>query len=266
VRIINKVLGKFELTSSVLLGIALISMGLGLTFRSLVVLGLSQKNLESQVLQIVKNHPQVVIESLQAYQRQQQQAQQKAAEAIRQDLTSNPKSFISDSPMLGAKNKKIILIAFSDFQCPFCGKVQKTLKDFMAANGKEVTFIYKHLPLEHIHSEAMSAALASWAANRQGKFWEFHDALFAHQDKLGEEFYIKTAKCLNLNLQQFNSDRQSNLAKAAILKDVEIAKKLGISSTPYFLINGTDLPGAAPLQDFNQALIQAKQNLAKSAH
>ena len=135
----------------------------------------------------------------------------------------------------------------------------------MAANSQEVTLVYKHLPLEQIHPEATPAALASWAATKQGKFWEFHDALFQNQDKLGEAFYVETAKRLNLNLEQFNRDRKSDAAKAAIKKDMNMAQKLGISGTPNFLLNGIELSGAVPLQDLNQALNQAKQELAKSA-
>lgn len=263
-KITNKVSDKFRFVPIGLLGVALVSVGVWSTTRLAGVAAFGQSDLERQVVQIIKDNPEVIIESVKTYQRQQQEEQKKAAEAARQQLISNPQSFISDSPTSGSQDPKIILVEFSDFQCPFCSKARETLKEFMAANGKDVTLVYKHLPLEQIHPEATPAAQASWAAAQQGKFWEFHDALFEHQDKLGDAFYIKTAKRLNLNLPKFNSDRKSNAAKAAIQKDIEIAKKLGISGTPYFLINGIELSGAVPLQDFNQALRQAKQELAAS--
>ncbi|MGL5508913.1 MAG: DsbA family protein, partial [Microcoleaceae cyanobacterium] len=144
---------------------------------------------KEQVLQVIKDNPQVVIDSVQAYQKQQEEQANKARQEILTKLKSNPASIIENSPQMGAKDGKIVLVEFSDFQCPFCAKAQPTIKEFMAKHADQVTLVFKHLPLVRIHPEAIPASAASWAAQQQGKFWEYHNALFEQQEKLGEELY-----------------------------------------------------------------------------
>ncbi len=222
-------------------------------------------DLEEQVLQIIRKNPQVILEAVQEYQQrqyqEQQQQQQKLAEEFGRQLRENPRAVIGDSPQLGSNALRLILVEFSDFQCPFCARAHDTLKQFMAEHGKEVTLVYKHLPLTSIHPEAMAAARAAWAAHRQGKFWEFHDELFANQSQLGDEFYVATAEKLGLNVEKFNRDRRSRAAERAVQRDLELASQLGIDGTPHFILNGLSFSGAQPLEVFEQTLQQAKQAL-----
>jgi len=87
--------------------------------------------LEQQVMQIIRKHPEVLIESVQAYQQQQQQQLQQSQQAFLQDLQINPQSVIGNSPVTGSPNSKIVLVEFSDFECPYCAEANKTLKKFM---------------------------------------------------------------------------------------------------------------------------------------
>jgi len=216
--------------------------------------------LEAKVLQIIRSRPEVILESVQAYQKKQQEQQQQAQKAFLQGMKSNPKSVIGESPITGASQQKIVLLEFSDFQCPYCGKAHETLKQFMAKHQNQVTLVYKHLPLTAIHPEAMPAAKAAWAAGQQGKFWEFHNALFTQQDKLGESLYVATAKALNLDLKRFDQDRNGNAASAAIQKDVEMAQKIGVSGTPFVVMNGLPLSGAAELPELEALLAQVSKS------
>ncbi|MDX2271063.1 MAG: thioredoxin domain-containing protein [Cyanobacteriota bacterium] len=215
-------------------------------------------DLESKVLQIIKNNPQVIFDSLQAYQKEQQDKLKQAQQKILQQMQTNPQSLIGDSPTKGSIDQKIILFEFADFQCPFCQKVSPTVKEFLAKNP-EVALVYKHLPLVQIHEQAIPAALASWAAQQQGKFWEYHDALYQNQKDLGEATYLKIAQDLKLDLDKFNKDRASSVAKTAIQNDTELAEKIGLQGTPAFFLNGVSLTGAQPLAAFEAALAQAKQ-------
>lgn len=210
--------------------------------------------LEEQVLQVIRDHPEVILESVQAYQQKQYEAQQQAQQAFLQEMAANPQGAIGKSPTTGAAEPKIVLLEFSDFECPYCGEVRLTLKQFLARHPQEVTLAYKHFPLSAIHPEAISAAKAAWAALQQGKFWEYHDALFAQQKNLGEELYVATAKDLNLNLAQFNRDRNSQVATQAIGQDMVMAEKLGISGTPFFVMNGEAFSGAVRVSDFEKVL------------
>lgn len=210
--------------------------------------------LKAQVLQIIRENPQVVVESVQAYQQQQQQQVQQARQTFLQQMIVNPASVIGDSPATGAADRKVVLVEFSDFQCPFCSKAHTTVKQFMDKHKDKVTLTYKHLPLTQLHPEALPAAKAAWAAQQQGKFWEYHSALFTQQDKLGEPLYGTIAKNLKLDEARFNKDRQSAAAEAAIQKDVQLAESLGISGTPFFTLNGETLAGAIELPELEKAL------------
>ncbi|MGJ5673677.1 MAG: thioredoxin domain-containing protein [Nostochopsis sp.] len=212
--------------------------------------------LEEQVLEVIRKHPEVIIESVQAYQQQKEQKLDKVRQAFLEDLKTNPQAVIADSPTIGSNESKTILVEFSDFQCPYCAEAHQTLKKLIAKHQKNVNFVYKYYPLTPIHAEAMPAAKAAWAAQQQGKFWEYQDALFTNQDKLGESLYVNIAKKLNLNLAKFDQDR--GIANTAIEKDIELAQKLRLSGTPSFLISSENVSGAIQISDLENILANAK--------
>ncbi|HEY9634564.1 MAG TPA: thioredoxin domain-containing protein [Coleofasciculaceae cyanobacterium] len=220
---------------------------------------LTDAQLQTKVVQIIRDNPQVIIDSVQAYQKKQQEKQQQAQKVFLDGMKSNPKSVIGQSPITGAAEQKIVLLEFSDFQCPYCAKAHQTLQQFMTSHKDKVTLVYKHLPLTQIHPQALPAAKAAWAAGQQGKFWEFHDALFTQQDKLDESLYVATAKALNLDLKRFDQERNSNTASAAIQKDVEMAQQLGVSGTPFLVLNGEPISGAAETAELEALLAQVSQ-------
>jgi protein-disulfide isomerase len=195
--------------------------------------------LERQILEVIRRHPDVMLEVLQKYAVEQQAKEQKAQADALKLARKNTKSLIGDSPTTGASNRQIVMVAFSDFQCPFCATADKSVKQFMAKHKDKVTLVYKFFPLTQIHPEALPAAQAAWAANKQGKFWEYHDALYANQAKLGEAFYLQTATSLKLDL------------------NFRLGRRLGIDGTPTFILNGEVITGAASLADLEKALAQA---------
>lgn len=208
--------------------------------------------LEQQVLQIIRQNPKAIIESVQAYQEKQQQQVQKERQKFVQDLRQNTKAVIGDSPTTGSTQLKTVLIEFSDFECPYCAEAQKTLKSLLAKYPNQLTLVYKHFPLVQIHDQALPAAKAAWAANQQGKFWPYHDALFTSQKQLGESLYLDIAKKLNLDLAKFKLDR--TLADQAIQKDLQMAYKLGLSGTPSFIITSQNFSGPVELSEIENIL------------
>ncbi|MEH1868876.1 MAG: thioredoxin domain-containing protein [Nostoc sp.] len=212
--------------------------------------------LEQQVLQIIREHPQAIIESVQVYQQQQQQKLKQAQQGFLQDLKTNPQTVIGESPTTGSTKSKTVLIEFSDFQCPYCAEAHKTLKQLLLKYPDKLKLVYKNLPLISIHAEALPSATAAWAAYQQGKFWEYHDALFTNQKQLGEALYLDIAKKLNLDLGKFKRDL--TLATPAITKDIQLAEKLGVSGTPFFVINSPTFSGVAQLADIENILTAAK--------
>ena len=237
---------------------ACISMS-GCNFSSQLKNNQINSELEQQVIQIIRDNPEAIIESIQAYQQEQQQEIQASQKEILQQFKNNPQEQIGDSPTFGSTDKKIVLFEFSDFQCPFCAKVQKNLKEFMDKHEDRVTLVFKHLPLTRIHPQAIPAAKAAWAAQQQGRFWEYHDALFEQQDKLEEQLYIDIANNLGLDIDKFNSDRQSQEAIASIETDFKLAQKIGISGTPFFVMNGETFSGAVKLSQMEDTLAKVTQ-------
>ncbi len=211
--------------------------------------------LEKQILEVIRRHPDVMLEVLQKYAIEQQAKEQKAQANALNLARKDTKSYIGNSPTTGASNRQIVMVVFSDFQCPFCATADKSVKQFMTKHQDKVTLVYKYFPLTQIHPEALPAARAAWAANKQGKFWEYHDALYTNQAKLGEAFYLQTATSLKLDLNKFNADRK--IADNAIVEDFRLGRKLGIDGTPTFIINGEVVTGAASLADLEKALAQA---------
>ena len=209
--------------------------------------------LEKQILEVIRRHPDVMLEVLQKYAIEQQKKEQLAQAKAIEQLRKNTKALIGDAPVRGSVDRKIVMVEFSDFQCSYCAAAEKNVKQFLAKH-QEVTLVYKHFPLTQIHPEALPAATAAWAANKQGKFWEYHDALFANQAKLGEIFYLETANNLKLDIKKFTADRK--IAEAEIVKDFQLGRKLGIEGTPTFIINGESISGAATVADFEKVLTQ----------
>ncbi|MDX2023981.1 MAG: thioredoxin domain-containing protein [Deltaproteobacteria bacterium] len=160
---------------------------------------------------------------------------------------------IDGSPVEGAKEPKVTIVSFSDFQCPFCSRVLATLKQIEDNYKNDVAFSFKHLPLD-FHQNATPAAQAAEAARLQGKFWEMHDKLFANQQALSVDDFDKYAKELGLNMVKFKKDYDSKEVKDRIERDKAAAAKFGARGTPSFFINGRVFRGAQPYDAFKTVI------------
>jgi len=210
---------------------------------------------DARVLEVLQRHPEAVFEALQTQLRRLEEKKKQAREGALSELRRNPAAAIGSSPTLG--QGKVQLIEFSDFQCPYCAGASSTLKTFLANNASKLSLTYKFYPLERYHPEALPSARAAWAAQQQGKFWEFHDALFAAQERLGEPLYLEIARNQGLDLKRFNSDRQGPASLEAINRDRELADRLGLEGTPFFVVNGEAVSGAVD-EAFLQKLVEGR--------
>lgn len=165
-------------------------------------------------------------------------------------------SLIGTSAVKGNPNAPIVLFKFSDFECPYCAVAAGNMKEFVGRHEDDILYVYKHFPLTQIHAEAMPAAKAAWAAGQQGQFWLYHDGLFVNQNRLGEDLYIELAEAMQLDMEQFNRDRASTEAEAAIQQDLELAQQLQLQGTPSFIMNDLLIPGGAPPQLFEEIFTQ----------
>ena len=160
---------------------------------------------------------------------------------------------MTDAPVLGSASAAVTIAEFSDFQCPFCSRVAPTLKRIKEVYGDKVRTAWKHMPLD-FHKDAMGAHLAAAAAGKQGKFWEFHDKLFANQSQLKPDQFKKYAHELGLDVQQFEKDLLDPDIRRRIADDMAEAKALGVTGTPGFFVNGRFLNGAKPFEEFAKVI------------
>jgi protein-disulfide isomerase len=209
---------------------------------------------EQQVLRVIRRNPAVLIEALNTYEREQQAAKLRAQGEKLRRLYPRPNDLIGNSPR--REVGKVVLIGYSDFQCPYCANAHKVIQEFLQRNGKNVSFVYKHLPLAQIHPQALPAARAAWAAGQQGQFWAYHVALFANQARLGEPLYAQIATDLKLNLSRFDKDRTGPASLQAIQTDVDQAERLGLSGTPTLVMDQRFLMGPLTVEGLEKQLNQ----------
>lgn len=195
-------------------------------------------------------------------------ASRPAQNPTQQTINIEPQELIGDEPHtnLSPDEAQIVLVEFSDFQCPACKSYYPQVKQIKEDFGDTVSFIYRHLPLTSIHNYALNAAIASEAAGRQGKFYEYHDILFREQsdsqNPLVEEDFISYAEELNLNVDQFREDYKSNEVRQLVLDDLKYANSIGLNSTPTFFIGGERFEGGNIYQEIKQRVggLQAVQD------
>jgi protein-disulfide isomerase len=164
---------------------------------------------------------------------------------------------VGDSPAKGPRTAPVTVVAFSDFQCPFCSRAIPIMKQIEDNYKGKVRIAFKHLPLS-FHNNAQIAAEASMAANEQGKFWEMHDKLFANQQQLDRPSLEKYAQELGLNMTKFKAALDSGKFKQRVQEDAQLAAKVGATGTPTFFVNGKSLVGAQPFDTHFKPLIDAE--------
>jgi protein-disulfide isomerase len=167
-------------------------------------------------------------------------------------LLRPPRVEVSFDPARVRGNPKamVMIVEFSDFQCPYSGGVEPTLKSVLAKHPDTVALAYRDMPLSQIHPLARKAAEAARCAGEQGKFWEYHDLLFADQSKLDQAGLLDQARTLKLDEQQFESCLTGEKFKAQIQQDSQDGKRAGVNGTPGFFINGIFLSGDQPESAF----------------
>jgi len=154
----------------------------------------------------------------------------------------------------GNPDAPVTIVEFADFQCPYCGAVQPTLKQVMEKYQGKVQLGYRDFPLRQVHAQAQQAAEAAGCAADQGKFWEYHDLLFANQDRLDPSGLRDQARKVGLNMGQFAACVDSAKFRGQIENDLQAGLISGAGGSPAFYINGKILLGAQPVSEFEKII------------
>lgn len=240
----------------------------------LALLGVGCAPSADQLKKIIAENPEVVfvaiekdpvkfIEVVNKAARDAQEGSQKRAmedeQKKRDEQFANPlKPEIDETrAMIGAKDAKITIVEYSDFQCPYCSRGYQTIKQVEKEYAGKVRVIFKHLPLD-FHEQAMIAAQYFEALAKQdhAKAYKLHDIIFENQGRLkeGEKFLKEAAKKAGADMTKLAKDINADDVKARINADMEEARKFEISGTPGFIINGVALKGAYPFPEFKSII------------
>jgi protein-disulfide isomerase len=158
-------------------------------------------------------------------------------------------------PSLGPADAEIVVVEFSDYQCPFCKRwFDQVYQPLLAAYPGQIRLVFRNLPLTSLHPDAMSAAVASMCAEEQGSFWQFHDKLFSDEYGLGRNAYTRYATDLELDTAAFETCLDSGKFDQFIQEDMDFSLNMGVRSTPTFFVNGLAVVGAQPLDVFKQII------------
>ncbi len=169
-------------------------------------------------------------------------ARSAAAPAAQQAQQPNPNRIYDlpsgTSPSKGPAKAQVVLVEFSDFQCPFCARVPSVIEEVLKARPDDVKFVFKQFPLTSIHQNALNAAKAALAANKQGKFWEMHDKLFANQKALDLPSLKSYAQEIGLDMAKFEADMNASDVQQQIDDEMKLARDAQVTGTPTLFVNG----------------------------
>jgi Na+/H+ antiporter NhaA len=157
----------------------------------------------------------------------------------------------------GPAESPVTVLEYGDFECPYCGQAEPVVRELLREHG-DVTYVWRHLPLNDVHPNAQRAAEAAEAAAEQGAFWEMHDLLLEHQDALGYRDLVGHAGQLGLDLERFEEDLRTRAGAARIAQDVDSADLSGVSGTPTFFVNGLRHHGAYDIATLSAAVKAAR--------
>ncbi len=230
----------------------------------------SEKQLKEQMTKVIKENPEVVLGAIDAHpekfiealnnavkkaqegqgKKREDEEKKQLEESFNKPLTANIRS---DESIRGTKGAPIILVEYSDFECPFCSRGFNTVMELMEKYKGKIQFIYKHLPLS-FHPQAMitSQYYEAIRLQNEGKAFEFHDKIYKNQGLLknGEAFLKKAAQEVKADMKKLAADVNSEAVKKRIEADMEEAAKFGFQGTPGFLLNGVPVRGAYPMNHF----------------
>lgn len=157
-------------------------------------------------------------------------------------------------PSKGPESAPVTIVEFSDFECPYCSRVNPTLDQVIDRYGDKVRLVFRQFPLSRIHPNAQKAAEASLCAGEQGMFWELHDSMFRDQRNLGLASIKEKAAAVGLDTDSFNKCLDSDQFAERVAMDLEEGGNLGVTGTPAIFINGRFLSGAQPFEEFSKVI------------
>jgi Na+/H+ antiporter NhaA len=165
----------------------------------------------------------------------------------------------------GSDAAPVTLVEYGDYECPYCGQAEVVVRELLDSFGDDLRYVWRHLPLNDVHPSAQTAAEAAEAAAAQGRFWDMHDRLLAHQDELSPRDLYGHAGELGLDLARFKEDLRTRRYAERVADDVRSADASGVAGTPTFFINGQRHQGAYDLETLTRVVRGARARAVANA-
>ena len=168
---------------------------------------------------------------------------------------------VAGRPARGPERAAVTLVEFTDYQCPYCARhFRETYDTLLAANAGHLRYVVRNFPVTSLHRDAQKAAEAVECAFDQGRFWEYHNALFKRSPTFPRDSLTAIAAELGLNVPRFEDCLDSGKKKSVVLRDMEDGRRYGVRGTPTFFINGRMIVGAEPTTVFQAEIDRALQH------
>jgi protein-disulfide isomerase len=170
-------------------------------------------------------------------------------QAAQTDPDARVEVSVDDDPAHGPADAPVVMIEFSDFNCPYCGRFARETLPLLRENyNDQIHFVYRDFPI--LGDSSLQAAIAAECADDQGAFWGFHDLLFENQRGFNQEMFTRFGEALALDIEQFTACQNDPAVRDEVIADYEEASRLRVSGTPTFFINGRRVVGAQPYEVF----------------
>ncbi|WP_419905523.1 DsbA family protein [Kiloniella sp.] len=215
-----------------------------------------KKAFDEAVREYILTNPEVIIQSLTRYQEMQalreEEAKQRAVADSKDELHNAP-----DSPVLGNPDGDVVLVEFFDYRCPYCHKASATIQALIE-DDPNLKVVMKEFPI--LSPESTIAARAALAANKQGKYAEFHFALMDSPQDLSQNRLRALADNLDMDLDQFSADMKSPETGASILRVRQLAQRIGANETPAFVVGTQSVSPGTSFEAFKQIIANIRAN------
>ena len=169
------------------------------------------------------------------------------------DMLAGPIISAQD-PSIGDKSAPVVIVVFSDFECGFCHRQEENLIKLVKEYKDKIRLVWKDYPLADKNSISFKAALAARCAQKQGEFWPYHDLIFADNNDLNKDEFLKIAGSLNLDIQAFKDCLVGGLPQELILDNIKEANALDINGVPFVYINDQEIMGEAGYDDLKKII------------
>lgn len=213
-----------------------------------------KKDLDAMFKEYIMNNPQVIMDSVQAYQMKEQERLQKSAEDNLKDYKDKLTSV--DLPFAGNPDGDVVIVEFFDFNCGYCKKAYGDIMDLLEQD-KNIKVIFMDMPILSDKSQVM--AKMAMAAHKQGKYFEAHKALMSYRGTQNEENFLNALKDAGIDIDKLKEDRNSPDIELALDKHLKIANDLNIRGTPGFIVGDQLHPGYIGLDGLKQAIAETRE-------